>query len=530
MLDGLVGRAVFAEADRVMGHHVDDLLAHQCREADGRAGIVGEDEEGAAIGDEAAVQRDAVHRGRHLVLADAVAHVAAEAILGGEGQGLGSVGEVRAGEVGRAADGLGQQLVDDFQRHLARLAGSDLRLVGDELGLERFDGRVPVVRQLAGGAALELGALRRIGGGEAAFPGATQVGRAGAGGAPGVEDVSGDFEGGVGDAELRLGGSEFLGAERRAVHRVRVGLLGRAVADDGLGGDQGGLVRALRGDQGLLDGVLVEAVDLDGVPAAGLEAGDLVGRVGVGDAAVDGDVVVVPDHRQLVELEVPGERDGFLRDAFHQATVAGDHPGAVIDEVGAELGGELGFGDGEADGVGEALAERAGGGLDAVGVAVFGMAGGLGAELAEVPDVVDRHVLVAEEVERGIEQHRAVAGRQDEAVAIGPVRVGRIELHDLGEQHRRYVRHAHRQARMTRIGLFDRIHREGADGVGHIFGGGGIGHGRARLSVQESPDFRALHAFRRGRVRGLTGSFDLSMSAQGMAPVAIMLRLRTIMG
>jgi hypothetical protein len=80
----------------------------------------------------------------------------------------------------------------------------------------------------------------------------------------------------------------------------------------------------------------------------------------------------------------------------------------------------LALGDGEADRIGDALAERAGGRLDAGGEVVFGVAGGLGAELAELLDLVDRHVLVAEEIERGIEQHRAVAGRQDEAVAIRP--------------------------------------------------------------------------------------------------------------
>jgi hypothetical protein len=52
MLDRLMGRAVLAEADGVVRHDVDDALAHQRGEADRRAAIVGEDQEGAAIGDE----------------------------------------------------------------------------------------------------------------------------------------------------------------------------------------------------------------------------------------------------------------------------------------------------------------------------------------------------------------------------------------------------------------------------------------------------------------------------------------------
>ena len=52
------------------------------------------------------------------------------------------------------------------------------------------------------------------------------------------------------------------------------------------------------------------------------------------------------------------------------------------------------------------------------------------AELAEVLDLLDRHGLVAEQMQQRIEQHRAVAGRQHEAVAVGPVRIGRIEFQE----------------------------------------------------------------------------------------------------
>ena len=57
----------------------------------------------------------------------------------------------------------------------------------------------------------------------------------------------------------------------------------------------------------------------------------------------------------------------------------------------------------------EALAQRPGGGLDPGGVAVFRMAGGAAAELAEALDLIQRHVGIAGEIEQGIEQHRAVA-------------------------------------------------------------------------------------------------------------------------
>ncbi len=93
---------------------------------------------------------------------------------------------------------------------------------------------------------------------------------------------------------------------------------------------------------------------------------------------------------------MPGERDGFLADAFHQVAVGNEHVGRVIDDVAAEHGGEVPLGDRHADRIGETLAERAGGGFDAGRVAVLRMAGGERAELAEALDLVDRHRLVAE--------------------------------------------------------------------------------------------------------------------------------------
>ena len=78
-----------------------------------------------------------------------------------------------------------------------------------------------------------------------------------------------------------------------------------------------------------------------------------------------------------------------------------------------------------------------------------------------------RHRLVAGEIQQRIEQHRAVAGRQHEAVAVGPVGSLGIEFQEVGEQHGGDVGHAHRQAGMAGIRLLDRIHGQRADGVGH---------------------------------------------------------------
>ena len=83
MLDRLMGRAVLAEPDRIVGQHEDHALAHQRREADRRPAVVGEDQERAAVGDHAAVQGHAVHGRGHGVLAHAEMDVAAARRLPG---------------------------------------------------------------------------------------------------------------------------------------------------------------------------------------------------------------------------------------------------------------------------------------------------------------------------------------------------------------------------------------------------------------------------------------------------------------
>ena len=110
------------------------------------------------------------------------------------------------------------------------------------------------------------------------------------------------------------------------------------------------------------------AVDGDGVPARGLEAGDLVGRIRQFQRSVDGDVVVVPKHDQFVEPQVAGKTDGFLADPLHQTAIAGQHIGVVIDYVAAEFIGQFTLGDCHAHGIGEPLAERSGRGFDAGGM------------------------------------------------------------------------------------------------------------------------------------------------------------------
>ena len=284
-----------------------------------------------------------------------------------------------------------------------------------------------------------------------------------------VEDVGRNLERRRGPAELLARAPAISSAPSGEPWRLLgAGLGRRAEADGGAAGDQRRPVGFLRRFERGRDRRRIVAVDPRRRPAGRLEALHLIDGVGERQRPVDGDAVVVEQHDQLVQLQMPGERDRLLADAFHQVAVGGEHVGRVIDDVAAELGGEMPLGDRHADRIGQALAERPGGGLDAGRVAVF-RDGRAVSEPSWRKRLIslDRHRLVAGEMEQRVEQHRAVAGREHEAVAVGPGRIGRIEFEEAREQHGRDIGRAHGQAGMAGLRLLDRVHRQRADGIGH---------------------------------------------------------------
>jgi len=161
-------------------------------------------------------------------------------------------------------------------------------------------------------------------------------------------------------------------------------------ADEQQRGLRGARLRLLDGS---VDGVEVVAVfDDERVPVVSGEA--LLDVLGEGDvgAAVDRDVVVVVERDESSETEMSSQRGGLGGHALHQAAVADHRVGPVADGlvlVGVVLGAQGGLGDGEPDGIGEALREGTRRRLDARGQEVLGVARRVGAELAEVLDVVE---------------------------------------------------------------------------------------------------------------------------------------------
>ena len=106
------------------------------------------------------------------------------------------------------------------------------------------------------------------------------------------------------------------------------------------------------------------------------------------------------------------ERGGLRGHAFHETAVARKDVGPVVDDLPrgrVEARCEHGLRYRHAHSVGEALAKGPGRGLDARDHAVFGMARAPRAELAEALDLVKGDA-IAGEVEKGVEEHRAMAG------------------------------------------------------------------------------------------------------------------------
>ena len=261
-----------------------------------------------------------------------------------------------------------------------------------------------------------------------------------------------------------------------------VDLVRRAIADVAVQNDQRRPSFGLPEDRkGIFDPLpIIGVANPQHIPPIGEKARRHVFGEGDFGFAFDGDVVVVVDPAQIIELKMTGERGGLGADAFHQAAVAADRIDVVVEDV--EAGVVVAVGqplscNGHADAHRHALAERAGCRFDARDPVIFRMPRRFAAELAEMFDVVERHRRLADgfvlrihglgagQIEYGPQQHRSVAVGQHEAVAIGPDWVLRIEAQDLVPNRVDQRRQRHRRAGMTGVRLLDGVDRQRADRI-----------------------------------------------------------------
>ena len=163
---------------------------------------------------------------------------------------------------------------------------------------------------------------------------------------------------------------------------------------------------------------------------------------------------------------------------LHQAPVACDHEGVVVDGLLTEHATEVTLGECHADRIREPLTERAGGDLDASGVSDLGMAGGGRTPLPEGLDVVEFEAIAAQEQQRVL-QDRGMSSRQDEAIAVAPQRIGGVMLHHSGVQNVRQGRQRHRSSLVAALGVERSVHGQTSDegdGLLFLLRGKGVGH------------------------------------------------------
>ena len=208
------------------------------------------------------------------------------------------------------------------------------------------------------------------------------------------------------------------------------------------------------------------AINFKHRPARSAETHHLVRAVRQGYLAINGDVVVVPQHDQLAQFVTSGQTNGLLGNTLHQATVASNHIGVVIDHLLAVTRALDFLGNGKADRIGDALTQRAGGGFNPFHMAVLRMACRACAPLAEILDLVQRDLFIARQIQQRINQHRAMTGGQDKPVAIGPMRGLGVKLQVFFKQYCGNIGHAHRHPRVAGICRCNSVQRQGADGGG----------------------------------------------------------------
>mmetsp|Transcript_22929 Transcript_22929/g.40811 ORF Transcript_22929/g.40811 Transcript_22929/m.40811 type:complete len:342 (+) Transcript_22929:619-1644(+) len=243
VLDGLVGGAVLAEADGVVGHDKDGAGLRERGHADGGAHVIREDEEGGAVRDEArAVEAHAVGDGAHAMLAHAKADVAL---------GVGTLLEVTVHlhqshvggrEVGGAADEAGHCGRDGVQHRLAVQPGSEALVLGSKGG----QARLPAGGEGARDELLELSRLLGVLGGVRLHRGVPlrldRLARLNLCVAHGGVHLVRHLEGAVLPLEVLTRRGRLIGTQGRAVHVVAVRLVGGAVTNEGGDLDEGRLV------------------------------------------------------------------------------------------------------------------------------------------------------------------------------------------------------------------------------------------------------------------------------------------------
>ncbi len=139
----------------------------------------------------------------------------------------------------------------------------------------------------------------------------------------------------LGPAIKPLGEANLFFAERFAMGRGCIVLVRRAIPDMAVENDKRWAALGLLEDlQRVFDKVGVVGVAYaQDIPAVGQKPAAISSVKAMQRVAFDGDVVVVVDPAQIIQLQMAGERRGLRRDAFHHVAVAANDINPVIEDV-----------------------------------------------------------------------------------------------------------------------------------------------------------------------------------------------------
>ena len=465
-----MSRAVFADTDAVVREDVRRRQAHEGSQADHGFHVIAEDEERAGIRTDTAVKGQAIGDGAHSQFTDAEVDVAAAVIGLAEEAFAFHFRLVRRSQVGAAAKELRH---DVFQAvdHRAGQAARSLRfifispeifVIQEGLCIDIAVESIPFsfhIREFGSVVGKEFLPIRFSCAGFLAQFSIMSIDF--------VRDVEGFLR--FRPAQVFFHGDDVFFTQRRAMSGSRA-LFGRAaIADLGLDGNERRMFLVGFGFfDGFADGIEVRAVfDGNRLETEGSHAGLDIFRKGDVRIAFDRDVVAIVEDDEFGKAECPCQGEGFRRDAFHQAAVAAEGEGVVVDDGITrfiENSCQVSFCHGHADSHAQAGAEGACRRFDARRVAVFRMTRCQGAILTELFNVVHGQA-VAVEMEQRIQQHRAVASREDKAVAVRPFRVLCVMVHVICPEFVCNGGCAEGQAGMAGVGLLDGVSRQYTNGI-----------------------------------------------------------------
>ena len=94
MFNRLMGRAIFAHTNGIVGKNVDDSDFHQRGHPDGIPAVITKRQKGPAVRNESAVQSDSIERGCHAKFTHPVVHITAPGLAATDRAAPGEIRQV----------------------------------------------------------------------------------------------------------------------------------------------------------------------------------------------------------------------------------------------------------------------------------------------------------------------------------------------------------------------------------------------------------------------------------------------------